>query len=386
MSKTDQTKMADLPERLAKGVPVSLVLQTLRRDGSTLLAHVAGIPVAGKGRTPPRVLWRIAQLDDSDFGAYSNSALEAISRQCLRLIPEGGMAATWVAAAAAETAVKVGDGQPFALRTGDASAVGGSIALRTIHTSLEAAVAEASGSGVDGRHVLEIIDCLWATWSAVEMRLDQLGQPGALADVAGGAAAAAAASAAAAATSAENATLTVLKRQFDAFFAETRKAPLLQYVLAKLGVSGDLRLSEQRALEQFVWACWKTHQDPQVTALMANAERRMNNKDVTGAVGLYDRVIARDATYAEAWNMRSTAKFMLGQLVPADADAAKTLELEPCHFGAAAGRGLIRMATGDYEAALPHFELAVQAYPALMQRKVGMQLHVCRAAVKAKFT
>ena len=50
-------------------------------------------------------------------------------------------------------------------------------------------------------------------------------------------------------------------------------------------------------------------------------------------------------------------------LIPRLADIQKTLALEPRHFGALSGLGLIFMATGDPDAALRSFEAVLTIYP-----------------------
>ena len=68
--------------------------------------------------------------------------------------------------------------------------------------------------------------------------------------------------------------------------------------------------------------------------------------------------------FAEGWNQRATAFFFREDYGPAVSDIEQALILEPRHFGALAGLGIIMERLGDDEAALMALERAQQIHPA----------------------
>jgi tetratricopeptide (TPR) repeat protein len=98
------------------------------------------------------------------------------------------------------------------------------------------------------------------------------------------------------------------------------------------------------------------------------------------AVPLLDTIVERAPDWAEGWNKRATILYVLDEYDRSLADIDKVLALEPRHFGALAGRGLIHIAREDYRAALddyrraravnPFLQGAAQMIPAL-ERRIG---------------
>ncbi|WGH79051.1 tetratricopeptide repeat protein [Jannaschia ovalis] len=68
--------------------------------------------------------------------------------------------------------------------------------------------------------------------------------------------------------------------------------------------------------------------------------------------------------FAEAWNQRATAFFYLERYGAAVSDIEQVLVLEPRHFGALAGLGIIMERLGDDRAALRALEAAQKIHPA----------------------
>ncbi len=90
------------------------------------------------------------------------------------------------------------------------------------------------------------------------------------------------------------------------------------------------------------------------------------------ALAAFTKATDTQRDFAEAWNKRATANYLLGRYEASVLDIQKTLELEPRHFGALSGLGLINLALGREREALKAFEAARQIHPFLP----GSETHI----------
>ncbi|MEC8122164.1 MAG: hypothetical protein VX113_09625, partial [Pseudomonadota bacterium] len=77
---------------------------------------------------------------------------------------------------------------------------------------------------------------------------------------------------------------------------------------------------------------------------------------------IFTEIISAHPTHAEAWNKRATVRFMRGDDKGSRSDIARVIDLEPRHFGALSGLGMINMLSGDLPAALQAFGAGEPAY------------------------
>jgi len=68
-------------------------------------------------------------------------------------------------------------------------------------------------------------------------------------------------------------------------------------------------------------------------------------------------------TFAEAWNKRATLYYLMRKFDASIADVKQTLALEPRHFGAVVGLGLIYDQLGNQQAALQAFREGLKINP-----------------------
>jgi Flp pilus assembly protein TadD len=125
-------------------------------------------------------------------------------------------------------------------------------------------------------------------------------------------------------------------------------------------------------LEADIWQRWVSHDNPAFQNLMLQGIGQMNSGDVQGALTTYNQLIAQAPDYAEAWNKRATIYFMLGNYEASDADISKTLALEPFHFGALSGRGLVYSAMRKYEQARSALHAALEVHPNMVGVKANL--------------
>lgn len=118
-------------------------------------------------------------------------------------------------------------------------------------------------------------------------------------------------------------------------------------------------------LQQKIWALWSANDSPTAEALLGQAARAMNDGAPAEALSILDKVIGANPDYAEAWNKRATLYFMMKKDDASLKDIDKVLELEPRHFGALAGRGMILQRQKKYGAALDAYREALKLNPGM---------------------
>ncbi len=129
--------------------------------------------------------------------------------------------------------------------------------------------------------------------------------------------------------------------------------------------------AEAQALEGAIWSIWGQSDDGAVRALMQDGVAAMSRRDYRRALAKFEQMVAIAPDFAEGWNKRATVHYLMGNFEQSLADVAKTLSLEPRHFGALSGRGLIYVALEDEKRALEAFEEALAIHPHLASAAVN---------------
>ena len=123
--------------------------------------------------------------------------------------------------------------------------------------------------------------------------------------------------------------------------------------------------SAAQAIEQRIWHLWSEAGDPRVARLLQEGVLAMSQARFRVALERFDRMVARAPDFAEGWNKRATLHYLMGNYSASVGDIQRTLDLEPRHFGALSGLGLIYDAVEEPAAALRSFEAAVAINPHL---------------------
>lgn len=134
-----------------------------------------------------------------------------------------------------------------------------------------------------------------------------------------------------------------------------------------------LDISSAQTIEQEIWRIWIEHEDRAVTLLMRKGVDAMNRGDRVGALKDFDQIVAIAPDFAEGWNKRATVNYLLGRHDDSLSDIEKTLDLEPRHFGALSGRGLVYAALDEYELALESFEEALVVNPHMPGARINAE-------------
>ena len=145
--------------------------------------------------------------------------------------------------------------------------------------------------------------------------------------------------------------------------AAAQDDPRLDALFAELQL--NLERARAREVTRQIWQLWTENDNAEVTARMTDAARAMSQRRFGGALRQLNRVVTLAPDYAEGWNRRATVHYMMGEYGHSIADVKKTLQLEPRHFGALSGLGLIYIALEQYAAALAALENALKHNPHL---------------------
>src|SRR4051812_17267202 len=114
---------------------------------------------------------------------------------------------------------------------------------------------------------------------------------------------------------------------------------------------------------------WSRSGSDTADLLLSRAGDAIKANDHALAIELLDRVVTLKPDWAEGWNKRATAFFMMDDPVSSMADIRQVLAREPRHFGAWAGLGHIYMASGDKKHALEAYRKALAIHPHLAKLK-----------------
>ena len=135
----------------------------------------------------------------------------------------------------------------------------------------------------------------------------------------------------------------------------------LDDLFSTLLISTDL--TTIRSTENQIWEIWFNHANDDVEQLIQMGVTRMNYNRYAEAMLIFTQLIENFPDYAEGWNRRATLHYILGNLDESIADIEKVLELEPRHFGALSGLGLVFLQQKQLSKAKQAFENLVDLHP-----------------------
>lgn len=98
---------------------------------------------------------------------------------------------------------------------------------------------------------------------------------------------------------------------------------------------------EAQIIEVQIWQIWIDSGRDDINALVDEGSRSMVQGLLKEAIAIFDRVVITLPDFAEGWNKRATAHYLNGDYTASMIDIERTLALEPRHFGAISGMGLI---------------------------------------------
>ena len=148
------------------------------------------------------------------------------------------------------------------------------------------------------------------------------------------------------------------------------RAEEIDRLMAKLRTAAE---PERTLTEQRIWDLWQASDSPTAEVLLNQAQAAMDDGAPAESLSILDRLIGAYPDFAEAWNKRATLYYLMHRDEAALADIAKVLDLEPRHFGALAGRGLIYQREKKYALARAAFQDALAINPGMEAIKAALK-------------
>jgi tetratricopeptide (TPR) repeat protein len=163
--------------------------------------------------------------------------------------------------------------------------------------------------------------------------------------------------------------------------AEPPAAPILnQRVIAELSLDELFaRLPENaespagERIEQEILRRFNRSGSATADLLLSWATEAIDEKNYTLALDVLDQAILVKPDFAEAWNKRATVYFLIDDYSASLADIRETLELEPRHFGALSGFGMILHAMDKNDEAIRVLRRALEINPRLEDVKETLE-------------
>ena len=145
----------------------------------------------------------------------------------------------------------------------------------------------------------------------------------------------------------------------DTLFAELEKAT---------------SLAEAQRVERIIWAKWHWHKIPRLSQKLKLGTTYLQENNFKKALYIFNNIIKEAPAFSEAYNKRATTYFLMKKYDKSLMDIKVTLTLEPRHFGALSGMGLIFMNRGDFQRALMAFTAVLKIYPFSISAAANMKI------------
>lgn len=130
---------------------------------------------------------------------------------------------------------------------------------------------------------------------------------------------------------------------------------------------------EAGAITQNIWIEWSKSGSASMDLLLKRGQDALALGDPHSAIDHLTALIDHAPDFAEGYNARATAYFQIGQLGLSVADIAKTLALNPRHFGALSGLGMIFEQLNEPDKALEVYREALKINPHMKNVRDGVK-------------
>ncbi len=135
----------------------------------------------------------------------------------------------------------------------------------------------------------------------------------------------------------------------------------LDKLFATLQSSGDTVVQRETILT--IWEIWYESGREDIDKLMEQGGEALQSGQLARAEQIFTQVIEISPEFSEGWNRRATVRYYRRDYTGSLDDIKRTLTLEPRHFGAIWGRGMILALRRDLTGSIRAFEHLLEINP-----------------------
>lgn len=115
--------------------------------------------------------------------------------------------------------------------------------------------------------------------------------------------------------------------------------------------------------EHAMWAIWFRCGSEDANHQVCRGTLALGRREFDHAVNHFNRAIQMCPSFAEAYNQRAIAHYLIEDYLKSLDDCRRTIELMPSHFGAWSGMGHCHAHLGNLEESLECYERALEINP-----------------------
>ncbi len=145
--------------------------------------------------------------------------------------------------------------------------------------------------------------------------------------------------------------------------SEDVRAAKLDLLFERLAESEDAAAAEP--IEDEIWRIWASSGSDTVDLVMLRGLEALEKQEYAVALDMFSTAIELDPEFAEAWNKRATLYYVIDDYTASISDVGQVLALEPRHWAALAGLGIMMEEIGNNERALEAYRAALEINPHL---------------------
>jgi tetratricopeptide (TPR) repeat protein len=146
----------------------------------------------------------------------------------------------------------------------------------------------------------------------------------------------------------------------------------LDGLFAQLHATADAQVAQ--GITRQIWEIWYHTDDVRAREIFVRGVQHMQEGRFEEALAAFDELVKLTPGFAEAWNRRATLLYLMGEHAASIADINHTLVLDPRHFGALSGLGLIYLHSEQWEYAISAFRKALEVNPHLPGPKLNIEM------------
>jgi len=128
--------------------------------------------------------------------------------------------------------------------------------------------------------------------------------------------------------------------------------------------------ADSREIENKLWKFWRSIADEESRRLLEASREAQLRFDIGNSLLALEALVKHQPQFAEGWNQYSYALFLAGSLDASLEALERTLALEPMHFAALAGKGIILTQQGNVLEAQAPLKRALEINPWLKERNL----------------